>query len=202
MKRVSSPNLNTRLPWLTLTMLGATFVATLSGCPGGADLEHPEKYFPEATGAMGGTAGTGGTGAAGGGSGGKAPMEVPVPLVEGCDIPTVLTDSCATNGCHKPGPIMAAKLNLIADNGLVGRVKDVPSTHSDLYCGNVPCPTIPAECPVDDKLVDSTDYTQSWIVKKMNDPAGCGELMPISTTFTGEEKLCIENLVKAIAALP
>jgi hypothetical protein len=181
-------------------MLGATFLATLSGCPGGADLEHPEKYFPESTGA------TGGTGGIGGGSGGMAPTDVPLPVVEGCDIPTVLTGNCATSGCHKPAaayPKGVAGLVLVPDNGLVGRVKDVLSTHGDIYCGNVPCETLPAECPMDVRLVNSDNVEDSWMLHKLNGETGCGEKMPpAGVTIDEEERSCVDKLVRAIAALP
>jgi hypothetical protein len=51
-------------------------------------------------------------------------------------------------------------------------------------------------------LVDSADYTKSWMLIKMNDAMLCGDLMPPSITFTPEDKACLDNLVKAIAELP
>jgi hypothetical protein len=204
MKRASLLNPKPGLSWLPLAIIGATFVATLTGCPGGADLEHPEKYFPESTGATGGTAGTGGSsgGSAGsGGSSGSSSHVGPV-VVEGCDFVTS-TATCATSGCHKPGAIpVAAGLNLVADDLLVSRVKDIAPTFKDIYCGNVPCPEIPAECPEGVKLVDSANVENSWMLQKITDAKGCGVAMPPSVTFAAEDRLCVENLVKAIAALP
>jgi hypothetical protein len=210
MKRAPFLQPNARFSFLPTAILGATFAATLSGCPGGADLEHPEKYFAGSPGmTTGGTGGTGGTsgGTAGTGMGGMAATDVPLPTVDGCDIPAVLSRGCALSGCHKAGAIKpAAGLLLAADNGFVGRVKDKPATHGDIYCGLELCVPTPAECTapgVGQLLVDSTDYTKSWIIQKMNDPLGCGEAMPVSvSSWTGADQSCIENLVKAIADLP
>jgi hypothetical protein len=183
---------------LPMALLSAAFAVGLSGCPGGAELEHPEKYFAGSPGTGAGGSGTGGTGA-----GGKPIVEMPLPTVDGCDIPAVLSRNCALSGCHKAGAIKPqAGLLLVGDTTLVSRLKDTPSTHADIYCGSMPCPEIPAECPKDDKLVDSADYTKSWMLIKMNDAMECGDLMPPSVTFTPEDKLCLENLVKAIAELP
>jgi hypothetical protein len=208
MKRAPFLNPSTRLSFWPTTILGATFAATLSGCPGGAELEHPEKYFLAGSpGMAAGASGGAGGGTGGTGMGGMSTTDVPVPTVEGCDIPAVLARGCALSGCHKVAAIPpAAGLVMTADNGLVGRVKDKTATHGDIYCGLEPCASIPKECTapgVGQLLVDSTDYTQSWIIQKMNDPLGCGESMPVSVSaFTAADKTCVENLVKAIADLP
>jgi hypothetical protein len=187
---------------LPMALLSAAFAVSLSGCPGGADLEHPEKYFAGSPGTGAGGSGTGGTGA-----GGKALVEIPIPVVAECTTAggaeVVLARTCALSGCHKPGAIKPqAGLILTGDTLLVSRLKDVPSTHADIYCGSMPCPTIPEECPKGDMLVDSADYTKSWMLIKMNDAMLCGDLMPPSITFTPEDKACLDNLVKAIAELP
>jgi hypothetical protein len=201
MKRASFLNPNHGLSWLPLAIMGATFVATLTGCPGGADLEHPEKYFAGSpgVGASGGSGGAGSGGSAGtGGSGHVGPV-----VVEGCDF-VASTSKCATSGCHKPSVAIPAPagLNLVADELLVSRLKDVDATFKDIYCGSVPCPTIPEECPDVVKLVDSANFADSWMLRKVTDPMGCGELMPPSVTFAEVDRVCLENLVKAIAALP
>jgi hypothetical protein len=153
----------------------------------------------------GGTGGTGGTtGAAGNGGGAMSPGgTLPFESAE-CDFPAVLSSTCATSGCHKQTAAIpvAAGLSLLPDSGFVSRVKDVPATHSDIYCGSVPCPTIPAECPTSAKLVDSANWQESWIYRKITDPMGCGETMPPSVTFPAANRACIELLVKTIAELP
>jgi hypothetical protein len=151
----------------------------------------------------GGTGGTGGTtGAAGSGGGSMSPGgTLPFESAE-CDFSTTLS-TCASSGCHKPGAIaLAAGLSLVPDSGFVSRVKDVPATHSDIYCGNVPCAEIPPECPTGAKLVDSANWQESWIYRKITDAMGCGVEMPPSVTFTAANRACIELLVKTVAELP
>jgi hypothetical protein len=150
---------------------------------------------------FGGTGGT--TGAAGSGGGSTSPGgTLPFESAE-CDFPAVLSSNCAISGCHKPGAIaLAAGLSLVPDSGFVSRVKDVPATHSDIYCGNVPCPTIPPECPTGAKRVDSANWQESWIYRKINDAMGCGVEMPPSVTFDAADRACIVLLVKTIAELP
>ncbi len=164
-----------------------------------------------AGGAQSGSGGAGGTtgGSAGlsGSSGTGATTGEPFPIEGlnggGCDYPAVLSRNCALSGCHKPGAIKPqADLILVGDSGLVSRVKDVPATHADIYCGSMPCPTIPATCPPGAKRVDSSDWQASWIYRKITDPMECGDLMPPSVTFTPEDQACIISLIVAIAALP
>jgi hypothetical protein len=158
------------------------------------------------TGGVGAT--TGGTGgaafAAGKGGGSTSPGgTLPFESAE-CDFPVVLS-TCASAGCHKPNSAIrpAAGLSLAADSGFVSRVKDVPATHDDIYCGSVPCPTIPTECPTGAKLVDSANWEASWIYRKITDPMGCGEQMPpAGVMFDAADRACIVLLVKTIAELP
>jgi hypothetical protein len=186
--------------WLVTLPLGAAFALTLAGCPGGADLEHPERY-PIGTGtSAGGTGGSGATGGTGGMTGNRM-----VPASVDCDYATALTKTCAISACHKASAVPAAAgLVLVPDSGLVDRLYGVPATHGDIYCADISdtCPTPPTTCPKGDLLIDPTDVTKSWILLKMNNPPDCGDAMPAGVTITADQKACIEKLVTEVAKLP
>jgi hypothetical protein len=161
------------------------------------------------TGGAGGTTGAapsvGGTngessvssGTAGIGAGGGFPLSN---FHNGCDVAATLARNCALSGCHKTGAIaLASGLNLMGDDWLVPRIRDVPALHGDIYCGLEPCVPIPEECPVGVKLVDTTNWEASWLYRKITDPAGCGESMPISVVFTEEDRACLIAFVQDIA---
>ncbi|HTQ04193.1 MAG TPA: hypothetical protein VMI54_10060 [Polyangiaceae bacterium] len=197
-----------------LALLTLTSLITLGGC---SSTTSPGDTSGGAGGTTGGTgsgaapgsggsvsaAGTGGTGTSSAGAG-SVKMQ-PIPTLSDC--PTLnseLTSGCAKLGCHQ-GPYASAKLDLTPDMGLVGRLKDVPANHTDITCaGNVVCTSIPAACPTGDKLVDSSNVANSWMLHKVNGmPNGCGDSMPpagYSIDATG--KACVISLINAIAALP
>jgi hypothetical protein len=158
------------------------------------------------TGGIGGTSPTGG--ASTGGSAGAGSAGAPT-LVVDCGSTTygaVLAANCSMIGCHR-GPVPASGLNLLPDSGLVGRLKDVPAQHGDIFCADINnyCTTPPATCPAPGTalLVDSADYTKSWILTKLDtaDPM-CGDQMPGSPFQNAGDLTCIQNMVQAIAALP
>jgi hypothetical protein len=163
-------------------LVGASFLVVLSGCPGGGELEQPGKYFPDDAGMEPAEAGT---------------------LMVPCDYVAAL-ETCAKTGCHKPlGGSVIAGLNLVPDDDLVSRLKDVRATFGDLYCGTMPCATIPTACPTGALLVDSKDPAQSFLLRKLNDPLGCGDKMPPpGYQYTDDERACLELMVQAIAELP
>jgi hypothetical protein len=215
-------------PFFRITLCAAALVG-LAGCPQGAELENPEDYMiPVASGGTGtagtgnptgsggtgtggtgtagtGTAGTGtaGTGTAGTGTGGIDP---------GCDWQTALTKSCALSVCHGTRAPFG-DLNLTPDDGLVARIKDVTATNGDLDCDPsdeyLECTTLPPECSAygSAKLVDSANPDASFIITKLT-ASGCGNQMPMppgdstSAGWTPDRLTCIQDLVRAIAALP
>jgi hypothetical protein len=180
----------------------------LAGCGGesviGGANDPGSGGTQSGSGGAGGTTG-GSTGLSGSsGTGATTGEPFPIESLNGgdCDYPAVLARNCALSGCHKPGAIKPqADLILMGDSGLVSRVKDVPATHADIYCGSMPCPTIPAACPPA-QLVDSSDWQQSWIYRKITDPMECGDRMPPSITFTPADRACVVSLIQKIAALP
>lgn len=160
----------------------------------------------------GGSAAGGTAGSATGGTGGSTDV---VLLVPNCDYVQALK-SCTTLGCHA-ATYPAAGLNLVPDANLVARLKDVPARHEDISCtgpadpsctcnsSSFTCSPAPSSCPAPGSalLVDSANYSQSWIITKLEqtDP-GCGIQMPDGAYRAPGDKSCIEQLVQAIAALP
>jgi cysteine-rich repeat protein len=133
------------------------------------------------------------------GAGGNGPE-----LSVGCDYEKMLQEGCATVGCHK-GTTRAAQAGLILtpDNDLVARIKNVPATFGDIFCTDIMdyCPTPPAACPPSALLVDSADWTKSWMNRKMSGTA-CGDPMPIGSHWSADDQQCFVRLIEAIAALP
>jgi hypothetical protein len=184
--------------------IAATFVLTLSGCPGGAELEHPDLY-PCVTAPCPASAGSGNAGmGASAGSGGSAGSGAPFPSVD-CgtlSAATILgTDCSKIVSCHSSSTKAASMLNLSPDSGFVARVKDVPAKHGNVWCNDIMdyCATPPTACPSDALLVNSSDWQKSWIVMKLRGTAtGCGDPMP-SAGYDATKEACLEKLVQAIA---
>ena len=202
MKRVSFLSQHL-VKFVPLATLGVCFVLTLTGCPGGAELEHPEAYgltggSTSSSGTGGSSPGTGGSGTGGGGM-----------LTVDCGSTTyqaVLT-SCAGAGCHQPIPSIsypgAAALDLTPDSGLVGRLKDVKATHGDISCPPSGTTCVPAACDTNALLVNSNAPANSWLLAKINGNSnGCGDAMPLGTSIPTTSVTCLENFVNAVAALP
>lgn len=206
MKRVSFLNQQVK-NFVPLAALGVSFVLTLTGCPGGAELEHPEAY-----GLTGGQSSTNGTGAAAGttgnGTGGTSGTSSSLTVDCGASTyQTVLSGSCATGGCHLPNAAFnfpgASNLNLTPDDGLVGRLKDVKAQHGDISCPPDFNTCVPSACDTNVLLVDSKNAANSWILAKIHGTQnGCGDSMPTGTPLTADKQTCIENFVNAVAALP
>jgi hypothetical protein len=99
--------------------------------------------------------------------------------------------------CHaSPGGLTSAGLDLESPN-VSARLKDVPAKHTDTSpAGSVP------NCPVGDKLIDSANPTESWLLKKLRGQQGeCGTSMPQPpTTLTLAELNCMETYVFCVAA--
>jgi hypothetical protein len=217
MNRLSQLRLGRAITFAPLTIVGSFFLFTLSGCPGGAELEDPGKFGIAGAAVTGtGGAGTGSGGTGGGTTGGSAGTSSGGTLTVNCTGTTydVALKSCNQLGCHAASYPYSG-LNLTADSGLVSRLKDVPAKHGDVSCSpsdatqictcdstSFSCTTPPTSCPKGDFLVDSSDYTKSWLWKKleMTDPM-CGVQMPDGAYRSPADKACLEAMVQAIAML-
>lgn len=220
MNRLSQLRLSRAITLAPLTIVGAFFLFTLSGCPGGAELEDPGKFGIAGTPATGsgGTTSAGGTTGSGGTGGGATGGTAGTMLTVNCTGTTydVALKSCTGPGCHAAS-YPAAGLNLVADANLVTRLKDVPAQHKDISCSGATdtsctcdpnsftCSPPPSTCPTANSalLVNSANYQQSWIITKLEqtDPM-CGIQMPDGAYKSPADKACIEAMVQAIAMLP
>ncbi len=145
------------------------------------------------------------------GSSGTSAMLDPTTIP--CDYPTIMVADCAHSGCHAPSgpaPMGAGSLDLTPTAALVARLKDVPARHLNINCAPpgaeiVECTSVPDACPMDALLVDSDNWEASFIISKLRGTAvGCGDQMrePNYPTLKPDRETCIEEVVKAIAALP
>ncbi len=192
--------------------LGAGLVFALAGCSGASTTPAPQSggMGGASAGAAGGMAAAGAGGTPGAGMGGSAGMgtagagQVLVVNCNGTTYADALRANCVMPGCHSAA-YPASGMNLTPDSGLVARLKDVPAKHQDIFCEDVGDYCVPATCPPAGQalLVDSADYTQSWILKKLAFGVSmCGSDMP-GVAFKGPNDLaCIQSMVQAIAALP
>jgi|GEM_PF-6978264 len=146
----------------------------------------------------GGASGSGGGGGSqagsGGGSGGaKSP---PADLeVEGCaahptiaDVESaVIVKTCGLSGCHSKAS------TLVSDLKTAGIAMRILNAKPKMICQ-------------DDKLIDSDAFEKSLILRKLEDAPKCnngddaGEKMPSSGSLSADDKTCLVNYVKAIAA--
>src|SRR6266511_4211079 len=166
--------------WLFIA--ASVAVSAAAGCAGADD--------PASTGGTGGTTGgtggpTGGTPGSGGmGTGGMgvAGMGSPItmgPLPDvGCDYTTTITKSCAIAGCHRKVE-HAGGLNMTVEPDLRARLVDVVATHSQIDCdpgtAYLECVPPPTTCPTGDKLIDRAVPANSWVLKKLDGGASCGD---------------------------
>lgn len=219
MKRLLSLEVERTLGASVVAVLVTGLLFTLGGCSGTTDDPAGSGGSSAATSGAATTAGgTGGAtvapasgGTAGSppsGSAGAAPAAAGSgqALVVNCTGTTyqAALSNCTVAGCH--GAFYPESgMNLTPDDGLVGRLKDAPAKHEDIVCDAAGDICTPATCPPPGQalLVDSADYTQSWILKKIGpaDPM-CGDQMPGGAYKTSNDMACIQALVQAIASLP
>jgi hypothetical protein len=193
----------------SVLLLGAacfSLVLTQTGCPGGADLENPDQWADHF-----GAGGTGGTGA--GGTPGGPVLDFSTVDCGGLNITdpkTGVLAHCATAGCHKGAALAGvSNLDLTPNDGFAARLKDQPAVHGSLSCPTpddpfATCTTPPAQCPTDAKLVNSSAPESSWLSAKIHDMANdCGDMMPPPgyKALTADELTCMDNIIKAVAAL-
>lgn len=165
-------------------------------------------------GAGGASAGTGG--AAGGGAGtGTATWtwNCPEPL-EGPQ--GALVKSCARPACHNSAS-KYARLDLTNPATFKDLMVDKIAMHEDITCNAPGTPSrvcTPDElitvkgCPTDAMLIDSANFENSWLVKKMNMQFGmCGNRMPyppgdaVSNGWSDARKACLLEFFRSLATL-
>ena len=99
--------------------------------------------------------------------------------------------------CHsaRPAPngLQSSGLDL-ESYGFTARLKDVPAKHMDIALSmGVP------NCPQGDKLIDTANPAQSWLLKKIDGQQGnCGTSMPSTGQLTFDQKACVHNYVACV----
>jgi hypothetical protein len=195
-------------------VLGAFMAAPLSGCPGGADLDDPDR-FPalqaDTAGAAGSSGGAGTAGSAGtagmagsSGVGGRITFVPP-----DCDYRGVLSSQCGRGTCHQKTPnnptSPLAGLDLVAD-GIEERLYGKRPTYKDMTCPNpdgglVPVACVPPGCSQDAYLIAPGNPTGSFMYQKIAGSHGdCGRVMPLAPgTLNDTTRACLEDWIEAVA---
>jgi hypothetical protein len=191
-----------RHSWLQhLAAVAGTSALTLFsvGCPEPADLDNPEMY-PKRGGTAGSTASggtaSGGTASGGTASGGTASSGTAssgtasggtasfAACETGCM--TQVLDGCTL--CH--GDALKSAMLDLKTAGYSARLKDQPATHAEAQ----------GPCPSGDKLIDSGNPAESWLLKKVAGAQGtCGTEMPPSAALTGTDLKCVQDYVSCVA---
>ena len=105
---------------------------------------------------------------------------------------TVLTRVGSCPLCHGKS-LMLGGLDLESP-GVAARLKDVPAKHIEIVPPS-------SQCPVGDKLIDSANVEQSWILKKLSGQQGtCGEAMPLPGALSTSDLGCMTTWIRCIAA--
>jgi hypothetical protein len=181
--------------------------ATIAGCPGGAELEDPDRFPPVvggtgpttggSTGVGGATAGAGMGGAAGSAGAGAGTAGTAGAAGTGAatwtwtcmaDVTMALKQNCSRAGCHSTLDKYAG-LDLTNPAAIAAQMVDKPAMHGDIACqpSGQPFRACTAEellakgCPPTAMLIDSQNPEASWVLTKLRDQQGdCGDPMPIA----------------------
>lgn len=201
----------------SVVVLGALVLVPLSGCPGGAELENPERFTAGSSGSSGaagssgssGTSGTAGTSGASGTSGTSGSSGAGGGLTfvpPNCNYRDVLARKCGP-GCHQTRPNVPsspiAGLDLVTE-GVETRVYGKRPTYEDITCPNpdggalqVPC--LPPGCLPDALLIAPGNPGGSFILQKITGTHGdCGRVMPPGN-LDETDRACLEDWVEAVA---
>jgi hypothetical protein len=165
--------------------IGVSVLALFAvGCPEAADLANPEDYPVGPSGGTGGGA-TAGTGTGGGGSTSANACEVD------CVNKIFQIDMMPCMFCHTS----AGKLGDLdlQSPGYTARLKNQPAKHTGITGST-------ASCPTGDKLIDTANPANSWLLKKIHDEQDmCGTIMPQTGSLTPAQKTCLETYVACVA---
>jgi hypothetical protein len=177
-----------RVALIGFGVLGTAALFGLPACP--ADLANPSDYDHPGSltpGGSGNTAGAGNVAGAGG-----AGSTQPGLNVDTTCLTTIFAKSCGIPACHLAPGAGAAHLDLSSPN-VNKRLIDVASTH-ELASPNT-------GCVAGQKLIDSANPDQSWLVQKLTtDGTTCGLLMPIGTALSADEIACVKKYAADVAA--
>ena len=177
----------------------ATLALVITGCPSAGELENPGTYCAPGKSVIAGAGvvvdclppGTGGSSSAGSGAGGSGTM---ANCETDCVKAIVTSGAAACKVCHAANP--AARLDMgtldMESPGLSARLKDQPSSHKGLMDTS--------GCPMGDKIIDSANPANSWLLKKIKGQQGsCGTVMPSTGALSPADQTCMETFVNCVA---
>jgi hypothetical protein len=176
--------------------VGAALLALFAlGCPEGADLENPQSYPKPGYMTASGGSGTAGATAGGAAAGGNAASCETACIKDIFQVQPVLCALCHNK--NMAGPLTSAGLDLKTD-GFTARLLNIPATHTDIVA-----PMTNANCPKGDKLIDSSNPSASWLLKKIEGTQGdCGTPMPQTGQLSMAQKTCLETYIACVAGGP
>ena len=168
-------------------VLGTGALLGLAACPADlanpGDYDHPGSLTPG--GASGNMAGAGGAGGGGGGS------TQPGLSVDTACLTAIFGKSCGVPGCHFAPAAGAAHLDLSSAN-VNTRLIDIAATHEGAEPNT--------GCVANQKLIDSANPDQSWLVQKLTtDGTTCGLAMPIGTPLSATDVACFTKYAQDVA---
>jgi hypothetical protein len=186
-----------------LTALGCGPIEqSLGDVPGGAPASGSSGDSNDGA-SEGGEPGSQGSGGQSGslGMGGKAATPEPTSNCETACVEEIFNgraSSCKLCHTSKPtaqGGLQSAGLDLESPNAMV-RLKDVPAKHTDVPITR-PTPT----CPTGDKLIDSANPEESWLLLKLRGQQGtCGDPQPPPPNeLPPAEMACMETYIYCVA---
>lgn len=164
-----------------IASVGAGMLALFAvGCPEPGDLQNPGAY-PAPT-PVGGSATTGGSG-----TGGSAAVSCET----ACMATIINANGTGCKACHGTAVKLAGTLDLETP-GYTARLKDKPAEHAGVTAGS--------PCPMGDKLIDSANPAESWLLKKVTNMQGtCGTVMPLSGALSATDQMCFTTYVNCVA---
>ncbi|HVY27055.1 MAG TPA: hypothetical protein VHB79_10910 [Polyangiaceae bacterium] len=167
-------------------MVAVAFPVALSlfalGCPQPGDLENANAYPPPPG---GNTAGSGGSGT--GGSGTMVNCET------ACLASIINATGTGCKTCHSDMVKLDMGILDMASPGLSARLKDEASQHKGIT-GDT------SGCPMGDKIIDSANPANSWLLKKITGQQGtCGTVMPSTGALSAADQKCVSDFVYCVA---
>jgi hypothetical protein len=144
------------------------------GCPQPGDLENANAYPPPP---MSGTAGSSST----------VNCETP------CLAAIINATGTGCKTCHSDMVKLDMGILDMASPGLSARLKDELSQHKGIT-GDT------SGCPMGDKIIDSANPANSWLLKKITGAQGtCGTVMPSTGALGAADQKCVTDFVYCVA---
>jgi predicted CxxxxCH...CXXCH cytochrome family protein len=162
----------------------AALSLSLTACP--ASLANPEDFADRTEFPAGGGSGTAGSTSSGAGTANTTGTPDCVLAIFKAG-----SGTCSGSICHDQGVNSAGGLDLASPN-VAGRLVDQPAPHSDIGPSDV--------CPTGDKLIDTSDRSASWLLKKLSASTvgTCGDRMPDSGNLTSIQLSCLQNWINEV----